>query len=636
MKKKVLFIFAVLLGMAQAGLADLLTPSGAIAGTWYDSGDPVKYTDRAPTRMIDGTGLIFVGAAGEEGVYTNYQYIPCPNDFGSGTSWTGDEPAGGSADDLWAIVDLGSICTIETISLFNFNPKRSGVNPDRETQKLDIWVREDGGFSNSNLDGVAFNTNGWTLLTVANDMTLAQYAGGTTQSVAGVLSSLADVQGRYVALDVNSNFGHGSFSLIGEVQVFGELYVPESDLINAVSAYSNFEAYNNRAALNLINGTGLLFTGVAGEEGDYKKYLYNYCDSAYGEGTEWLGIMNTEPTIDDMWVVVDLGSVCELNALSIFNFNPLDGTTVSRSVKDLDVWIREDIDLNNIHTNGVAFNTNGWTLVTVSSDMSLNQNPGGTTQTVSNVLGLNGISGRMIALDINSNYGVYNMCGLGEIQVFGNLSITNTVRVVPVDAIAYSEIVFDGRSVRAATNTINGSGLDFIGEVGQEGDYSKYQYLPGPSAHGEYYDWVAQAVSGDSVDDMWLVYDLGSVRELKALSIFNFNPATDEVISRSVKSLDVWVRSDAGFSNTHLDETTFDSSGWTLVTPVNDMHLIKNPGGTTQTVHNVLGFADVSARYIALDINENYGYANIPALGEALFFCEPLPPVPKGTMILLQ
>ena len=420
-------------------------------------------------------------------------------------------------------------------------------------------------------------------------MTLAQYAGGTTQSVAGVLTSLADVKGRYVALDINSNYGHSRFSLIGEMQVFGELDVPESDLINAVSAYSNFEAYNNRGAINLINGTGLIFTGASGEEGDYKKYVYDYCPSAYGEGTEWLGLKSAEVAIDDIWVIVDLGSICELNALSIFNFNPLNGTTVNRSTKDIDIWIRGDVDLNNTQTNGVAFNTNGWTLVTVGSDMTLKQNPGGTTQTVHNVIGLNGVSGRMIALDVNSNYELYNMSGLGEVQVFGNLNITNAVRVVPVDVIAYSQIVFDGKSVRAATNTINGSGLDFTGAVGEEGNYSKYQYLPGPSAHGEYWDWVAQAESGDSDDDMWLIYDLGSVRELSALSIFNFNPSTSSVIGRAVKSLDVWVRSDAGFSNTHLDETTFDNSGWTLVTPAVDMHLDQHPRGTTQTIHNVLG-----------------------------------------------
>ena len=634
MKIKLLLLVS-LIGAVCSSMAGLIEPQGAIAGSWYDSGTAGHQNDRAPVHMIDGTGLIFEGVAGEEGDYTKYRVIPCPNDYGSYTCWTGDTaPTGGTIDDLWAIVDLGDIYNIDTISLFNFNPKQSGVNPDRETQTLDIWVREDDGFSNSNLDGVAFNTNGWTLLTITNDMTLTQYAGATTQSVAGVLTSLQDVKGRYVALDINSNFGNGRFSLIGEIQVFGNLYVPESDLLDPISAYSNFEAYNNRDAMNLIDGSGLLYTGSTGDEGDYRKYEYDFCPSDFGENTEWLAIKSDETTIDDMWVVIDLGSVCELNALSIFNFNPLTSLNIGRSVKDIDVWVRDDLDINNARTNGVAFNTNGWTLVTVDRAMTLSQNPGGTTQTVAKVLGLNGISGRMIALDVNSNYGQYNMCGLGEVQVFGKMNITNAVPVVPVDAIAYSEIVFDNKSVRGATNTINGSGLDFIGETGEEGNYSKYQYLPGPSAHGEYWDWVAQTESGDSITDMWLIYDLGTVRQLRAISIFNFNPSTNYVLDRAVKSVDVWVRSDAGFSNTHLDETTFDSSGWTLM--ASGMQLTLNPGGTTQTVHDVLGFTDVSGRYVALEINENYGSTIMCALGEVQFFCEPIPPPPPGTIILVQ
>ncbi|MFO7936771.1 MAG: hypothetical protein R6V06_04095 [Kiritimatiellia bacterium] len=100
-----------------------------------------------------------------------------------------------------------------------------------------------------------------------------------------------------------------------------------------------------------------------------------------------------------------------------------------------------------------------------------------------------------------------------------------------------------------------------------------------------------------------------------------------------MKTLNVWIRSDDGFSNSHLDETTFDSSGWTLL--ASDMRLLQNPGGTTQTVHNALGLTDVSGRYIALDVNTSYGYYDYPALGEVLFFCEPVPPAPKGTVVLI-
>lgn len=170
--------------------------------------------------MIDKTGLLFTGALGEEGDYTKYTYLPSIDPHGVLTSWTGDKPAGGTVNDLWAIIDLGQIYKVETISLFNFNPKALNDNKDRETKSLDIWIREDSDFANNNLDGVAFNTNGWTLLTAANALTLTQYAGATTQVAAGVLTSLADVKGRFVALDINEGYGEKEIAALGEVMFF--------------------------------------------------------------------------------------------------------------------------------------------------------------------------------------------------------------------------------------------------------------------------------------------------------------------------------------------------------------------------------------------------------------------------------
>jgi len=631
--KKRLIVLAVLLGMAQMGMADLLTPHGAIAGTQYDS-------KRTVENIINGTGLNFFGLAGEEGDYTKYQYLPSLSLYSEYTAWTGNEPSGGSADDVWAIIDLGSVCDIATISIFNSNPKLTG-DTSRETQTLDVWVREDGGFSNSHLDAVPFNTTGWTLLTVSADMTLTRNPGGTTQTVADVLSPLTGVRGRYVALDINSNYGHGLFSLIGEVQVFGEVYIPESDLLRISNVYANYEIDASRKAEYLINGTGLLFNGAAGEEGDYRKYVYSYATGTgpdYSQWFDWTGRITAPATIDDLWVIADLGSVCELNALSIFNFNPASGVAISRATKGVDVWIREDVDLNNTKTNGVAFNTNGWTLVTVDNDMILKQNPGGTTQTVHNVISLNGINARMVALDINSNYGFNDMSAMGEVQIFGKLDVTNAVNVVPSSVIAYSE--FSGG--REAVNTINGSGVDFTGAGSEEGDYSKYRYLPDDA--GEYATgqcWTGQPATNaagtvvGAINDMWLIYDLGSERDILAISIFNFNPAESNQVARSVKECDLWVRSDAGFSNTNMVRDPFDETGWTPMS-VGAVRLDKNPGGTIQSVHNVMAFADVTGRYVAVDINENYGDSLIVALGEVQFFCTPLPPVPQGTLLLLQ
>ncbi|MDD2599276.1 MAG: hypothetical protein PHO37_08640 [Kiritimatiellae bacterium] len=624
-------------------VANLIRPQGAIAGSWVNStgAEPTK-SQRAPIRMIDGSGVIFVGAPGEEGDYTKYRYLPSLDEYGINTAWTGMKPTGGTINDIWAIVDLGQIHTIDTISLFSYNPKQGGVNTDRATKALDIWVREDGGFSNSNLDGAAFNTNGWTLLTVSGDMILDRYPGGTTQSVAGVLSSLESVKGRYVALDINSNYGHSSFSLIGEVQVFGSVYVPDSDLLKVSRIYANYEVSATRRAKRLVDGSGLIYNGVSGQEGDYKKYFYGPAvgpGAEYGEYFNWSGLVTHPTTIDDMWVIADLGAVCDVNALSIFNFNPSQNIAIDRSVKKLDIWIREDADLNNTEKNGLAFNTNGWTLVTIDAEMTLKQNPGGTTQTVHNVLAMQGNKARMVALDINSNYGPWNIAGLGEIQLFGKLELTNTVNVIPSTVIAYSEFA-DGRE---AVNTINGSGLDFTGAIGEEGDYSKYHYLPdNEGAFAFNSDWSGRTATnqaGDDVygliDDMWLIYDLGQERDIRAVSIFNFNPAQPNH-TRSVKSLNIWVRSDAGFSNTNLDKTAFDATGWTLMTAAAAMNLAKNPGGTTQTVHNVMAFGDVTGRYVALDINENYGDPIIVALGEVQFFCDPLPPIPQGTVILVR
>ena len=103
-----MFIASIAL-LAQTASADLITPVGVIA-----SG---RMSD--PENMIDESGM---RVSGNRNDYRNWSSLPGKNNTWYETDWFATTHSPGP----WAILDLGSVCDLETICIWNCNsPKRS-------------------------------------------------------------------------------------------------------------------------------------------------------------------------------------------------------------------------------------------------------------------------------------------------------------------------------------------------------------------------------------------------------------------------------------------------------------------------------------------------------------------------------
>jgi len=95
---------------AAAAFADLITPVGVIA-----SG---RMSD--PENMIDESGM---RVSGNRNDYRNWSSLPGRNETWHETDWFATTHSPGP----WTMLDLGSVCDLETISIWNANP---GSNSD--------------------------------------------------------------------------------------------------------------------------------------------------------------------------------------------------------------------------------------------------------------------------------------------------------------------------------------------------------------------------------------------------------------------------------------------------------------------------------------------------------------------------
>ena len=201
-----MFIASIAL-LAQEAFADLITPVGVIA-----SG---RMSD--PENMIDESGMRVSGSRND---YRNWSSLPGKNKTWYETDWFATTHSPGP----WAILDLGSVCDLETISIWNCNPG-SNIRYKRSVTKLDVYVRKDQDRNNTHENLAAFNPEGWTLL--KSDLTVKPNPGGTVVNTpSGLLTGvdLKGIQTRYLAIhvkDVLGGVGDLRYATLGEVQVFG-------------------------------------------------------------------------------------------------------------------------------------------------------------------------------------------------------------------------------------------------------------------------------------------------------------------------------------------------------------------------------------------------------------------------------
>ena len=212
-------IIASIALLAQAGLADLITPVGVIAsGSMSD-----------PENMIDESGM---RVSGKRNDYRNWSSLPATKNTWYEANWFATTHSPGP----WTILDLGSVCDLETISIWSCNPGEN-VPYRRSATKLDVYVCKDQDRNNTHENLAAFNPKGWTLL--KRDLAVKPNPGGTVVDTPSALltgESLKGIQARYVALHIKNVLGGRAelrYATLGEVQVFGTsttgfVYVPDN------------------------------------------------------------------------------------------------------------------------------------------------------------------------------------------------------------------------------------------------------------------------------------------------------------------------------------------------------------------------------------------------------------------------
>jgi hypothetical protein len=187
-----------------------------------------EHTDRAPTNAVNGSGLTFNGAVGEENDPTKYQHQGLER-LGKNDNWSSTNL---SASTEWLIVDLGAVYALDQVSFFNFNPglndtgKPSGNDDhtDRGVATGKVWYRRTSETINTNGNGSAFNSAGYTQLGTTAAFTRAP--GGPSVPHGAIPQTVPDTiafggaSARYVAIEILTNQGDASFVGIGELQFF--------------------------------------------------------------------------------------------------------------------------------------------------------------------------------------------------------------------------------------------------------------------------------------------------------------------------------------------------------------------------------------------------------------------------------
>lgn len=224
--------------------------------------------------------------------------------------------------------------------------------------------------------------------------------------------------------------------------------------------------------------------------------------------------------------------------------------------------------------------------------------------------------------------------------IFSSLVVLPVAADAALIAVANTYASSEVSTDRAAIHATNGSNLVFIGSLGQEGDPAQYTQKTdgtGTNTFGQgNVNWLsktATAVSG-TVSSHWFAVDLGSAFLLDALNFFNFSVASGSNNNRGINQADLYYRTDSLGNNTHLNETAFDPTGWTLIGSAGSQTFTLGPNGAPQGPDTV-ALSGITARYFAIDVNTNLGNGSgYAGIGEVQFFGSAVPEPGKASLFL--
>lgn len=282
--------------------------------------------------------------------------------------------------------------------------------------------------------------------------------------------------------------------------------------------------------------------------------------------------------------VVDLKDIYNLSQMKVWNYNEV-GAATTRGVQTADILVSID----------------GLTFTPVISGQSFTQAPGTNNyRTPDGVDFAAGTRARYIKLDITANHGDANYSGLSEVQVFGTFALDAEHKLGGQYAVAAAtaSTQYPGR---LAIEAADGTGLgdpDFDGRLEHN------------TADGD--GWLTTA----NDPNPWIQFDLGFVRGLGAMKVWNYNElGANDYLQRGVRTLDVLISTDGSIFNLLLD----------------DIELLPAPSDGDYDFPQIVDLMGALARYVRLDISQNWGDANHTGLAEVQFFDAPEP----TTMALL-
>ena len=207
------------------------------------------------------------------------------------------------------------------------------------------------------------------------------------------------------------------------------------------------------------------------------------------------------------------------------------------------------------------------------------------------------------------------MCLVSFVLVFGLVGVADAELITGVTTSASGEYT----GGREAFHAVDGSNLNFIGSPGEENDPSKYTHTGGNNHFGQ--GGVMWLVGrGVPPDDMWFAVDLGAIYPVRFLNFFNFGVSTGARNNRGIQQADIYYRTDSLGNNSHDNVTAFDPAGWTLFGTAGTQTFTMGPTNGDTQGPDTIDLRGIKARFIAFDINSNYGGGTFAGIGEVQFF----------------
>jgi hypothetical protein len=264
---------------------------------------------------------------------------------------------------------------------------------------------------------------------------------------------------------------------------------------------------------------------------------------------------------------VDLGAVHMVDQLRVWNYNENANPTccLDRGVKTADIYVAG--------ADGVFGAT------PVISGQAFARAPG-VTEDFSEVISLGGVRARYIKIDITENHGDTSFTGLSELKVTG--SVVAGLAPIPATVSQVSSQI-DGFD-RGAAHAVDNSGL---------------LYADAHSAVPDGTMWLSRGTFGAEIDvDPEITFDLGSVKDIDRMKIWNYNEyrpdlpdRLEELLGRGVKETDILIAGEDGVFTTLLSGHELERAP---------------EGGDTLDFSETIDFGGVKARYVKLDILSNH------------------------------